>query len=46
MERLSLHALAIEFPSGAEERRTIRVESGIPRDLARLLKQLAKVRAP
>ena len=46
MERLSLHALSIEFPSCQDAGRRIRVESGTPRDLARLLKQLAKVRAP
>jgi RluA family pseudouridine synthase len=50
IERLTLHALAIEFPDPAqaedEGARRIDVESPIPRDLARVLKQLAKVRAP
>ena len=45
--RLALHAEAIDFPSdpeAPEERQ--RVESAIPKDLARVLKQLAKVRPP
>jgi RluA family pseudouridine synthase len=42
IDRLTLHAAAIEFPSSAGVR--VRVESPIPRDLARVLKQLAKVR--
>jgi 23S rRNA pseudouridine1911/1915/1917 synthase len=64
IERMTLHALAIEFPDpsdasigesngawsgatkdGGRAHRRIRVESPIPRDLARVLKQLAKVRA-
>ena len=50
IDRLTLHALAIEFPDPTAEAssgggpRTIRVESAIPRDLERALKQLAKVR--
>jgi len=43
--RLTLHAAAIEVPSprgGAP----IRVEAPLPKDLAQLLKQLAKVRSP
>jgi 23S rRNA pseudouridine1911/1915/1917 synthase len=51
--RLTLHAQRIEFPrvggSGAEtgraENGTIVVESPIPRDFARVLKQMSKVRA-
>jgi RluA family pseudouridine synthase len=42
IDRLTLHAAAIEFPSSTGER--VRVESPVPRDLARVLKQLAKVR--
>jgi len=42
IDRLTLHAAAIEFPSSTGAR--VRVESPIPRDLARVLKQLAKVR--
>lgn len=42
IDRLTLHAFSIEFPSSTGER--VRVESPIPRDLARVLKQLAKVR--
>jgi RluA family pseudouridine synthase len=45
IERLTLHAAAIELASPRDEARTIRVEAPLPRDLARLLKQLAKVRA-
>jgi 23S rRNA-/tRNA-specific pseudouridylate synthase len=60
IERMTLHALAIEFPDPADAsdaapsaasadprraHRRIRVESPIPRDIARVLKQLAKVRA-
>ncbi|MFN0244445.1 MAG: RluA family pseudouridine synthase [Planctomycetota bacterium] len=44
IERLTLHALAIDFPRDDGTR--TRVESPLPRDFARLLKQLAKVRAP
>jgi 23S rRNA pseudouridine1911/1915/1917 synthase len=58
IERQTLHALAIEFPelsatsspcehSGpCADNPGIRVEAPIPRDFGRLLKQLAKVRAP
>ena len=48
--RLTLHALSIDFPdpgqdpAPGEAARRIRVEAPIPRDLARLLKQMAKVR--
>ena len=47
IERLTLHAFAIDFPlvPGAAGMR-VRVESLVPRDLARVLKQLAKFRAP
>lgn len=44
--RLTLHALSVEFPSVADATRRVRVEAPIPRDLARTLKQLAKVRPP
>jgi len=45
VERLTLHARAIEFPRvGAEG--TVRVESPLPKDLTRVVKQLAKFRAP
>ena len=43
--RLTLHARSIEFPcvtSGAP----VRVEAPVPRDLERVLKQMAKVRPP
>ena len=45
--RLALHAESIEFSSdpGAPEERQ-RVESTVPKDLTRVLKQLAKVRPP
>ena len=47
LTRLSLHAEAIEFPCdpGDPEKRQ-RVEALLPKDLARVLKQLAKVRPP
>lgn len=45
VDRLTLHAHRIEFPRVGGEGR-IRVESPIPKDLARALKQLAKFRAP
>lgn len=45
IDRLTLHARSIEFSRVAGEGR-IRVESPIPKDLARALKQLAKFRAP
>jgi 23S rRNA pseudouridine1911/1915/1917 synthase len=44
IERLTLHAQRVDFPLPGGGRAT--VESPIPRDLARLLKQMAKVRAP
>ena len=44
IERLTLHAAAIEFPAADGSRR--RVESPLPRDFERVLKQLAKVRPP
>ena len=47
ISRLTLHAAAIELPSprpGSSD--TIRVEAPLPKDLAQLLKQLARVRAP
>jgi len=48
IDRLTLHALEIEFPdpagTGPESARRIRVASAVPRDLERALKQLAKVR--
>lgn len=42
--RLTLHAAAIEFPAVGREGR-VRVESPLPKDFARALKQLEKVRA-
>jgi 23S rRNA-/tRNA-specific pseudouridylate synthase len=45
IERLTLHAAAIELPSPRDAARTIRVEAPLPKDLSQLLKQLAKVRA-
>jgi 23S rRNA pseudouridine1911/1915/1917 synthase len=45
IDRLTLHAREIEFPRIEGEGR-IRVESPIPKDFARALKQLAKFRAP
>jgi 23S rRNA pseudouridine1911/1915/1917 synthase len=44
--RLTLHALGIEFPLVADPARRVVVESPLPRDFVRTLKQLAKVRAP
>ncbi len=57
IDRLTLHALAIELPAFAShssddptsysgEPRMLRIEAPMPRDFARLLKQMAKVRAP
>jgi len=45
--RLTLHASSIEFPDPAasDAGRRIRVESPLPRDLERALKQLGKVRS-
>lgn len=47
LSRLSLHAEAIEFPCdpAAPDQRQ-RVEAAVPKDLTRVLKQLAKVRPP
>ena len=47
LDRLALHAEAIEFPSDPEasqERQRVEVE--LPKDLTRVLKQLRKVRPP
>ncbi|MBM3988434.1 MAG: RluA family pseudouridine synthase [Planctomycetes bacterium] len=44
--RLTLHAQSLEFPSVAEPGVSLRVEAPIPRDFARALKQLSKVRPP
>ena len=45
--RLSLHAEAIEFPCDPQDgERRQRVEAAVPKDLTRVLKQLAKVRPP
>lgn len=46
IDRLTLHAQAIEFPAVGEPDRRIRVESPLPKDFARTVKQLSKVRAP
>jgi RluA family pseudouridine synthase len=46
LARLSLHAARVEFDSLAEPGRRVCVESPLPRDLQRALKQLAKVRPP
>jgi len=46
IERLTLHASAVEFPDVGDPSRTVRIEAPIPRDLERTLKQLAKVRPP
>jgi RluA family pseudouridine synthase len=43
IDRMTLHALAIEFPDDDAGRR-VRVEAPPPRDLLRVLKQLDKVR--
>ena len=43
--RLTLHARSIEFPC-VESGAPVRVEAPVPRDLLRVLKQVAKVRAP
>ena len=45
IERLTLHASVLELASLRDAARTIRVEAPLPKDLAQLLKQLAKVRA-
>jgi 23S rRNA pseudouridine1911/1915/1917 synthase len=44
IDRLTLHARSIDFPAPDDSGRRIRVESPMPRDLERLLKQLGKVR--
>lgn len=44
--RLTLHARRVEFDSLTEPGRRVAVESPLPRDLQRALKQLAKVRPP
>ncbi|HVS17769.1 MAG TPA: RluA family pseudouridine synthase [Planctomycetota bacterium] len=46
IDRLTLHALRVEFDSLAEPGRRVVVEAPLPRDLQRVLKQLAKVRPP
>lgn len=47
LARLSLHARGLRFPSvGGSADSTVTVESPLPRDLERALKQLAKVRPP
>ena len=42
--RLTLHAAEVAVPSPSAPGRTIRVEAPLPKDLAKLLKQLGKVR--
>ncbi len=44
IDRLSLHALRIEFPTPDAPERRIAVEAPLPPDFQRVLKQLAKVR--
>ncbi len=44
--RLTLHAAAIELPALRPGGAALRVEAPLPKDLAQLLKQLARVRAP
>jgi 23S rRNA pseudouridine1911/1915/1917 synthase len=48
LDRLALHARAIEFeepcPPAGSPARTIRVEAPIPKDLGRVIKQMAKFR--
>jgi len=46
IDRLTLHAVRVEFDSLAEPGRRVVVEAPVPRDLQRTLKQLAKVRPP
>lgn len=49
IDRLTLHAQALEFPRLAgddSESATVRVESPLPNDFVRVLKQLRKVRRP
>jgi 23S rRNA pseudouridine1911/1915/1917 synthase len=46
IDRLTLHALEIEFPLPSDPGRSVRVHSPVPRDFARILKQLGKVRPP
>jgi 23S rRNA pseudouridine1911/1915/1917 synthase len=45
IDRLTLHALRLEFPAPQDPSRTVVVESLPPRDFQRVLKQLSKVRA-
>ncbi|MSR62753.1 MAG: RluA family pseudouridine synthase [Planctomycetes bacterium] len=45
VSRLTLHAAVIDVPAPREPACRIRVEAPLPKDLAQLLKQLAKVRA-
>ncbi len=44
IDRLSLHASTITFPCVGDEPRTITVDAPLPRDFARVIKQLAKFR--
>lgn len=44
IERLSLHAVALEFPRVGASGERCRVEAPLPRDFSRVLKQLAKFR--
>jgi RluA family pseudouridine synthase len=46
IDRLSLHASQITFPVVGESERSVSVDAPLPRDFARVLKQLAKVRPP
>jgi len=46
IDRLTLHARSLEFDSLSEPGRRVTVEAQLPRDFARVLKQLSKVRAP
>jgi 23S rRNA pseudouridine1911/1915/1917 synthase len=46
IERLTLHALHLDFDAVGEPGRRVSVAAPLPRDLQRALKQLAKVRAP
>jgi len=44
IERLTLHALRLEFPALGDAGRSVAVEAPLPRDFQRVLKQLSKVR--
>jgi hypothetical protein len=44
IDRLTLHAASIEFPG--PDGGVVRVEAPLPKDYARVLKQLRKYRAP